>query len=153
MGGKEIVGKNNKKEIIRMILKNNPDIHTRPILPEDDDDTIKDKQRKMFITGAGSQLEIYFSDKTTTVIYAPKNYSFDGATIPFKIGKGNMKLQIPALFHDIICDNKSIVEYNRALSSEIFYKALLLCHVNKVIAIIMFFFVDNFQKLMDWNNK
>lgn len=148
-----MVEKNKKKEIIRMVLTNDPDIHTRPVLPEDDEKTIKDKQTKMFITGAESQLQIYFSDETITVIYAPKDYSFDGATIPFKIGKGNMKLQIPALFHDIICDTKAIVEYDRALSSEIFYKALLLCHVNKVIASIMFFFVDNFQKLMDWDNK
>ena len=35
-----MVEKNKKKEIIRMVLTNDPDIHTRPVLPEDDEKTI-----------------------------------------------------------------------------------------------------------------
>ena len=142
-----------EKEIEKITLSNDPHIHTRSVLLDDDDDERKDKNKKQFITCRESQLKILFTDNTTLTIFAPRGYKFDAATIPFGIGKGNMKLQIPALFHDIMCDDKSVVNYDRKLASKIFKEVLIDCGVNKVIAHIMYVFVEVFQKLYcNWEN-
>lgn len=141
------------KKIQKLRLSNDPDVHSRAILPEDSPEIIKDKQRKMFEVGVAATLTIYFDDNTSLNLFAEQGYTYDGASIPFKIGKGNMKLLIPALFHDIICENKKLVNFNRELSSQIFYKTLLICHVNKIIAWCMYLIVDNYQKFMNWKEK
>ena len=142
-----------QKKIKKLRLSNDPDVRSRAILPEDSDEVIKDKQTKMFEVGNDACLTVYFVDDNFIKLFAKKGYTYDGASIPFRIGKGNMKLLIPSLFHDILCENKHLINFNRELSSKIFYEALLMCHVNKVIAWIMYLAVDNYQKLMDWKDK
>lgn len=142
-----------QKKIKKLRLSNDPDVHSRAILPEDSDEVIKDKQNKMFEVGCAACLTVYFTDDTFLKLFAQKGYTYDGASIPFKIGKGNMKLLIPSLYHDILCENKDLIDFNRELSSKIFYEALLMCHVNKVIAWFMYFAVNNYQKFMDWDKK
>jgi len=117
----------------------------RSVLFNDNEKDIKDKTKKQFITCHKSYLKVKFEDNTSLIIEASKGYKFDGATIPFNIGKGNMKLLIPALFHDIMCDNKSLVNYDRNLASRIFKEALILCGVNKIIAQLMYLAVELFQ--------
>ena len=126
------------KQIKELRLSNNPHIHARSVLFNEDKEKIKDKNRKQFITCNSASLTILFDDDTKLVLYAPKGYKFDGATIPFNIGKGNMKLLIPALYHDILCDNKNFVDYDRNLASKIFKAALLNCGVNKTTAQMMY---------------
>lgn len=140
-------------KIKELYLSNDPHIHTRSVLFDESEDEIKDKNKKQFITCQDAYLDIILDNNTKIHLYAEKGYKFDGATIPFGIGKGNMKLLIPALFHDIMCDNKKIIDYNRKLSSLIFREALIHCGVNKAIASIMSFFVDNYQKFMNWKEK
>ena len=142
-----------QKEIIKLRLSNDPDVHSRAILPEDTKEIIKDKQTKMFEVGKAACLTIYFTDGSFLKLFAQKGYTYDGASIPFKIGKGNMKLLIPSLYHDILCENKHLVDYDRNLSSKIFYEALLICHIAKAIAWVMYFVVDNYQKFMDWEKE
>lgn len=141
------------KKIVKISLSNDPEIRTRSVLNEDTDEIIEDKQNRPFITGQSSMLRVIFDDNTELFIYAPKDYIFDGATIPFKIGKGNMKILIPALFHDRMCEDKALINYNRQLSSDIFYESLLFCHNSKIVAKTMYFFVNNYQKFMDWREK
>lgn len=141
------------KKIKRLKLSNDPNVQARAILPDDTKEVIKEKQEKMFEVGRDAYLIIYFLDNTFLKLFAQKGYIYDGASIPFKIGKGNMKLLIPSLYHDIICDNKSLVNFNRKLSSEIFYQALLMCHTNKLLAWTMYFAVDNYQKFMNWEEN
>lgn len=130
-----------------------PVVMCRVILPEDSDVVKKQKNKKQFINLRTSVLSVVEKDKQFTIT-AHKNYCFDGATIPFGIGKGNMKLLIPALFHDIMCDNKSVVDYDRKLSSLIFKKLLIMCGVPKFKASCMYHCVDNYQKLFGkWRKK
>ena len=76
------------KEIKELNLSNNPHIHARSVLLNEDKDKIKDKNRKQFITCNSAKLTITFTpDDTKLVLHAPKGYKFDGATIPFNIGK------------------------------------------------------------------
>lgn len=141
------------KEVLEVKLIGNPEIEVRQVMPWDDDDTVKDKNNKPFKTNKSALIKILYQDKEGNeikkIISNPSEYIYDGASIPFKIGKGNMKLLIPALFHDLMCDDKSRIDFNRRLSSLIFKDLLTQCKVNKVIAQIMFLTVDNYQKFME----
>ena len=144
----------NKKQIKELKLSNNPHIHVRSVLLNENRDKIKEKNKKQFITCNSASLTVFFDDDTKLVLYAPKGYKFDGATIPFNIGKGNMKLIIPALFHDIICDNKNFVKYDRNLASRIFKATLISCGVNKFTAQMMYIAVETYQKLFcNWRKN
>ena len=140
------------KEVIWIKLVGNPEIEVRYVMPWDDDETVEEKNIKPFLATKSALIKVLYKDKqgkeTQKIISNPTNYIYDGATIPFKIGKGNMKLLIPALFHDIICDDKSLVDYNRKLSSLIFKELLLQCKVNKIVAETMFLAVDTYQRFM-----
>lgn len=116
-------------------------------MPYDDDKTVKDKNKKPFMAIKSAVLKVEYGDKNYTIANE-SGYCYDGASIPFKIGKGNMKLLIPSLFHDIICENKNIVDYDRKLSSMIFKELLLQCKVNKLTAQIMYEAVDLYQRWM-----
>lgn len=141
------------KELLNVQLIGCPDIEVRYIMPWDDEETIEDKNRKPFRTRKSALIKVHYTDKngneTNKIISNPTVYEYDGASIPFKIGKGNMKLLIPALFHDLMCEDKSRIDFNRNLSSKIFKNLLIQCKVNKFIAEIMYLAVDNFQKLME----
>lgn len=139
------------KKIKDLFLSNDPEIETRAVLPYEN---IEDKNKKQFETTKDSKLIISFTDNTCLTLYAEAGYKYDGATIPFNIGKGDMRLQIPALFHDIICENKKLVDYDRKLSSTIFRELLIACEVSKFMAYGMYFAVDNYQRLFcDWKRK
>ena len=130
-----------------------PIVMCRTILPTDTKAEKKAKNKKQFINMRTSVLTVFMEDKQFTIT-AHRDYCFDGATIPFGIGKGNMKLLMPALFHDIMCENKELVDYDRKLSSQIFKKLLLMCNVPKWKASTMYHCVDNFQKLFGhWKKK
>lgn len=140
------------KEFLLVQLVGNPEIEVRQVMPEDDSDTVKDKNKKPFKTHKSALIKVLYIDKngneTKKIISNPSEYVYDGASIPFKIGKGNMKLLIPALFHDLMCEDKSRIDYNRRLSSLIFKDLLLQCKVNKIVAETMFLAVDTYQRFM-----
>ena len=140
------------KEFLLVKLIGNPNIQVRQVMPYDDEATIKDKNKKPFQTQKSALLKIIYKDNEgkefNKIVSNPTNYTYDGASIPFKIGKGNMKLLIPALFHDIFCEDKSIINFNRHLSSLIFKDLLLQCGVCKVTAEIMYLSVDTYQRFM-----
>lgn len=141
-----------KKEYLKVELFGNPDIEVRFVSPWDDEETIKEKNRMPFKTNKSAIIKVLYTDKngreTKKIISNPSEYVYDGATIPFKIGKGNMQLLIPALFHDLMCEDKSRIDFNRRLSSLIFKDLLIQCKVNRITAEIMFLAVDNYQRFI-----
>lgn len=141
------------KEFLQVTLIGDPYILVREVLPSDDEATVKDKNRLPFMTQKSALIKVVYRDKkgkeTKKIISNPTIYKYDGASIPFKIGKGNMKLLIPALYHDLMCEDKSIIDYNRRLSSLIFKDLLLQCKVNKLVAQTMFIAVDTYQRFME----
>ena len=76
-----------KKEIKQVILSNDPHIHTRSVLFDEDKEEIKKKNKKQFITCQAATLTVLYTDGTAVNLFADKGYVFDGATIPFGIGK------------------------------------------------------------------
>lgn len=140
--------------IEKVILVNNPDIAVCAIYPSDTKEDCKRKNRKQFKTLEDAWLVVILKDSNRIALYAPEFYHYDGATIPFNIGKGNMKFLIPALFHDIMCENKELISYDRKLADTIFLKLLLMNHVNPIIAYIMFYAVEIYQSLCGkWRKK
>ena len=115
---------------LNLKLSCEPQVAVRVIMPSDDALTIKSKKSKQFLNKKTCILTVYYGDKKY-VIPAHKNYCFDGATIPFGIGKGDTRLFVPALFHDIMCDNKAIIDNDRHLSSLIFKELLIMCKLPK----------------------
>lgn len=143
------------KNIINISLSTDPEIETRSVLPFE---KVEDKNEKQFETTKDSKLEVIYDNdgKTLSVLnlFAEAGYKFDGATIPLGIGKGDMRLQIPSLFHDIICGNKKLVNYDRMFSSLIFKKLLISCGISEFMAHIMFLAVDSYQKYFcEWEIK
>ena len=131
---------------LNLKLSCEPQVAVRVIMPSDDALTIKSKKSKQFLNKKTCILTVYYGDKKY-VIPAHKNYCFDGATIPFGIGKGDTRLFVPALFHDIMCDNKAIIDNDRHLSSLIFKELLIMCKVPKWKAQIMYASVETYQRL------
>lgn len=143
-----------KTQIKKICLVGNGLVVTRAVNITDDKWVVKDKQRKPFELKGDLLLEVYLKNGEVINIEAHNGYIYDGATIPFKIGKGNMKLLYPALFHDIMCETPSIVNYRRKLSSEIFYELLVTFQTNKIVAYGMFCCVELFQKITGkWHSE
>ena len=136
-------------ENLKIWLNSEPKIEARAIYPNDTKKEKKDKNRKQFVNCSTCILNVALENEEFTIT-AFGGYCFDGATIPFGLGKGNMKLLVPAMFHDIMCEKKYLVKHNRKLSSLIFKKLLIMCGNPKWKACFMYFVVDNYQKFMGW---
>lgn len=135
------------KKFFKVELIGNPCIIVREVMPGDDDKTVKEKNKKPFMAIKSAVLKVKYDTREYTIANEC-GYTYDGASIPFKIGKGNMKLLIPSLYHDIMCENKGIVDFDRKLSSLIFKELLLQCKVNKLTAEIMYESVNIYQCFM-----
>lgn len=132
---------------LNLKLSCEPRVAVRVVLPSDDKATIKSKKQKQFINKKLCILTVDTGDKQFTIT-AYKDYCFDSASIPFGIGKGDTRLFVPALYHDLCCDNKEVVDCDRKLSTEIFRQLLLMCDVPKWKADTMAFFVNQYQRFM-----
>ncbi len=146
------------KDNLIVEMYGDPDIDVREIFPKEQKLKIKLFNKKPFIARQRAILKIAYINKKgelyTTAFRNPQNYEYDGATIPFGIGKGNMKLLIPALWHDFMCEHKEKINFNRYLSSLVFRELLIQCGDNKFSANIKFLAVDNWQKLQrGWKFK
>lgn len=132
-------------EDIELQLIGEPNIHVRTVLPSDSDKEAKDKVKLPFVTCTRSTLIVRTEDETFTIL-APNGTKFDGASIPLGLGKGNTKLHVAALFHDLICIDKSLVNYNRNLSSTIYYELLVMHKLPKWRAKAQYYAVDTWQR-------
>lgn len=135
-------------------LNQKPIIATQVVYPTDTEFEQKQKLRFPFKLYNNVVLTVKDDDKSYTIT-AYKGYCYDGATIPFGLGGKDTRLLVPALFHDIICEKKYLVDYNRKLSSDIFYELLLMCGVGKCKAKTMKLAVDLYQKafIKEWRIK
>lgn len=141
---------NNNKLYIESDTK--PSVCARSILPNMTLAEIEDVKKKPFLNKKGVTYTIIYRGMEYRM-YLPKGYTWDGATIPFGFrwilgSKGNPQFLIPSCVHDKMCECKWLVRYNRELSSLIFKELLLACGCSKLKANIMYFAVNNFQKLI-----
>lgn len=88
----------------------------------------------------------------------PEGYTWDGATIPriawITVGSPtDPKFQIPSLIHDVLCENKHYINYNRYLSTLVLERLLYCSGVSSFKRWRMKHCVDNFQKFQGWGRK
>ena len=142
------------KENIKIESDKKTDVAARVILPEMSDIEKADIRKKPFINNIDTTFTI-IADEIEYKIYIPKNYTWDGATIPFGFrwilgGKGNPAFLVASCVHDKLCECKWLIDFDRELSSLIFKELLLACGCGKFKAQVMFLAVDNFQRLCGW---
>lgn len=105
------------------------------------------------------QIEVTIKYKDNTYKFSvPKGYRWDGATIPRifwrLIGaKTDPRFLIPSMIHDVLCENKHYVDYNRYLADKVFERLLFVAGVPAFTRWLMFHSVDNFQKFNGWKKE
>jgi hypothetical protein len=140
-----------------------PNCDIRETYPKDSKELKDDKKRKPFILNNEVNINCIYYHKDNDILvsriifdfHVDKDFTWDGATIPRLLwfiigGKGSPEFLIASLFHDTVCQNKSILNGNRYLSSLILKEVLIACGTPLWKANIMFFCVDNFQKTQGW---
>lgn len=111
----------------------------------------KEELKKPYLNKKRVVMTVFYKNEQYFIMI-PKDYSWDGATIPFGFrwiigAKGSPQFLIPSMFHDRLCENHEFIKNDRYLSSLIFRELLIACGVGKFKANVMFNAVDNFQKL------
>ena len=129
-----------------------PNVSIRYILPSYDESVKKSIKKYPFINK--TTLHVYVKNNKDDRIYdfeIPKGYCFDGASVPrffWRVIGSNTdnKFIIAAMVHDYICENHSVVGYDRKLSTNIFNSLLKVSEVGKFKRYLMKNSVDIFQK-------
>lgn len=146
-----------KDNELEIIFNKSPIVRMSTILPsmtEDEKQTIS-KYPFMCLT----EVEVIIKYKNNTYKFTiPKKYRWDGATIPRifwrLIGaKTDPRFLIPSMIHDVLCENKHYVDYNRYLADKVFERLLFVAGVPAFTRWLMFHSVDNFQKLNSWKKE
>lgn len=118
-----------------------------------------DKCKKPFVLK--NEIEVTLWDFNKFKVYEfviPKEYCWDGATIPRifwrLIGaKTDPRFLIASLIHDVLCENHDYVNCDRYFADKVFERLLFKAGVNAFTRWMMFHSVDNFQKFCGWRKK
>ena len=144
----------NKK--VGIFFSENPHISIRYYIPSMTEEERKTIERYPFINKKNLQVRLvdYKKDKTYN-FEIPKGYCYDGASIPrlfWRIIGSNTdnRFLIPALIHDILCENHSFIDNDRKFSTEVFNALLEASEVNAFKRFLMKNSVDCFQKTQKW---
>ena len=141
---------------VGIFFSENPHISIRYYIPSMTEDERKSIEKYPFINKKNLQVRLvdYKKDKTYNC-EIPKGYCYDGASIPrlfWRIIGSNTdnRFLIPALIHDILCENHSFIENDRKFSTEVFNALLEASEVNAFKRFLMKNSVDCFQKTQKW---
>ena len=144
----------NKK--VGIFFSENPHISIRYYIPSMTEEERKSIERYPFINKKNLQVRLvdYKKDKTYN-FEIPKGYCYDGASIPrlfWRIIGSNTdnRFLIPALIHEILCENHSFIDNDRKFSTEVFNALLEASDVNAFKRFLMKNSVDCFQKTQKW---
>lgn len=112
--------------------------------------------RYPFINKTPLQVMIYDNKKFKQYNFTiPKNYCWNGSDVPrffWRIigSKSEPQYLISSCLHDYLLENKSIIDYNRRLTSLVFKCCLIEAGVSKLKANIMAESVDLYQRFCRW---
>ena len=141
---------------VGIFFSENPHISIRYYIPSMTEDERRSIEKYPFINKKNLQVRLvdYKKDKTYN-FEIPKGYCYDGASIPrlfWRIIGSNTdnRFLIPALIHDISCENHSFIENDRKFSTEVFNALLEASEVNAFKRFLMKNSVDCFQKTQKW---
>ena len=136
-----------------------PHVCIRYSLPSMTKEEKKSIKKYPFINKKNVKVRLADYKKSKTYNFEiPKGYCYDGASIPrmfWRIIGPNTdnSFLIPALVHDVLCENHGYIDYDRRFSSEVF-NALL--EASSVCAFKRFWMkqtVDFYQRFCSWGDK
>lgn len=113
-------------EKLTILFSSYPCVGIRYITPSTQEELKKSIEKYPFICKKDLRVTIYDAVKTKVYKFTiPKGYCYDGASIPkpFWVIVGantDNKFLIPALIHDVLCENHQYVNNDRALSTNVF---------------------------------
>lgn len=141
---------------VGIFFSENPHISIRYYIPSMTEDERKSIEKYPFINKKNLQVRLVDYKKEKTYNFEiPKGYCYDGASIPrlfWRIIGSNTdnRFLIPALVHDILCENHSFIENDRKFSTEVFNALLEASEVNAFKRFLMKNSVDCFQRTQKW---
>lgn len=117
---------------------------------------IKTAERKpMYIKNTVDVLVVDKAKRKNITFTIESGYDYDGASIPkFFVrligSKEDIRFKVASLIHDIFCENKDYVDYDRYFADKVFERLLYVAGVGRCKRFLMFHSVDNFQKFQGW---
>lgn len=129
---------------LRIISDINPLTSVRKPLPSDTKEEKKDKKLYPYLNKKQVKFEISYLG-VTYHITIEKDFKWDGSSCP-------TLHHIPSLLnasmlHDMLCNDHSLVGFDRQLSSIVFREMGIASGVNKAFMYVAYHCVDNFQKV------
>lgn len=146
-----------KSKKLSIFFSDTPHVCMRYILPTHTEQEKKSIKKYPFI--CKTKLEVKLFDHTKEKSYGftiPKGYCYDGASIPrlfWRLIGSNTdnSFLIPALIHDVLCENHQYIMNDREFSSEVFNALLEVSDVGKFKRYFMKHSVNIFQRFFcDW---
>ena len=135
---------------------NVPHVCVRYLLPSSTPLEIKSIKKYPFICKTKLNVTLFDHEKEEVYTFTiPKGYCYDGASIPkffHRVIGANTdnSFLIPALIHDILCENHHYVNNDREFSSKVFNALLEVSEVNPFKRFLMKYSVDIFQRTQKW---
>ena len=119
----------------------------RKPLPSDSKEVRKDKKKKPYLNKKRVLFDIDYLGRQYCIVI-PKGYTWDGATC---LGLHHLpKFLDASMVHDVLCENRQLVDNDRQLSSIIFRELCIASGVYKWFAYLAYNAVDNYQKTQGW---
>ena len=133
-----------------------PHVCVRYVLPSSTPTEVKSIKKYPFI--CKTNLKVALFDHIKEEVYKftiPRGYCYDGASIPkffHRVIGANTdnSFLIPALIHDVLCENHHYVDNDREFSSKVFNALLEVSEVNPFKRFLMKYSVDIFQRFQKW---
>ena len=139
----------NKPELT-IISDIEPITTVRKPLPSDTDKEKADKKRFPYLNKSKVKFEISYLG-ITHYITIDKGFTWDGSSCP---GLHHIPSLLNAsMVHDTLCNNHSLIGYDRQLSSMVFREIGIASGVNVPFMYLAYYCVDNFQKLFGKDKK
>lgn len=140
-----------KDDALIIYFSNSPCTAMRIIMPSMGEWEKKQIRKYPFLNKKTLNINIFVNGKEF-IINIPKNYTWDGATIPHFLWRligppTSPEFLIPSMVHDKLCERHNLINNNRNLSSKIFKALLLSSGVNKFKAQTMYLAVELYQMI------
>lgn len=146
-----------KSEELSIFFDDTPCVGVRYPLPHMTKPEIKSVKKRPFICRRTLNVALFDHLKNKSYKFTiPKGYCYDGASIPrvfWRLIGSNTDndFLIPALVHDVLCENHNYIDNDREFSTKVFDALLEVSEVGKIKRAIMRNSVDLFQKVFcDW---
>lgn len=148
-----------KSDELSIFFDENPHVGVRYVLPSSNELEKLSIKQYPFINRKA--LEVKLFDHTKEKSYGfkiPKGYCYDGASIPrvfWRLIGSNTdnSFLIPALIHDVLCENHNYVDNDREFSTKVFNALLEVSDVGKFKRFLMKNSVDLFQRFCGWGKE